>query len=303
MNAVASATNTPAFPLGDTSPVTVSEADQQPDDEKFWSVTRIEGARDQGFGLDWWKRNTVATAAVREYDAWRSRLEHEGEDSAVKYLADATFRRAPGETRTAADLGSDVHRALERYTLDGRVPHDLIDDEVRPFFEQAARWLDAFAPTIIATECAVFNDTYRYAGTLDLIAEIDGDSYIIDYKTSRADTDRQGRPKKPYGDSVALQLAAYRYAEMAAVWRARRVEYPRRYYLLNDAERSWAQPVPEVDGGLAVLITPERCEAYPVACGPEVFRVFLHCLEIFRWNEQGSKRVVGSPLIPPPKEA
>jgi hypothetical protein len=61
-----------------------------------------------------------------------------------------------------------------------------------------------------------------------------------------------------------LQLAAYRHAEFAAVWRARRFEqYSRRYYLLNPEERAMALPMPKTDGGLVIHITPEHCDVYP----------------------------------------
>jgi len=66
-------------------------------------------------------------------------------------------------------------------------------------------------------------------------------------------------------------------------------KFRRRYYLLSETERAAAEPVPEVDGGLVIQITPESCEAYPMRCDEEVHRAFLYVTEAFRWVEQTSK--------------
>ena len=126
--------------------------------------------------------------------------------------------------------------------------------------------------------------------------------FIADYKTSKKSTDAKGKATGPYPE-VALQLAAYRYAEMAAVWRPRRMEqFRRRYYLLGEAEKAMAVPVPEVDAGLVIHITPEHCDAYPVDCDQSVHRAFLFVLEAARWQFQTSKTVIGLPLQPVAKE-
>jgi hypothetical protein len=91
---------------------------------------------------------------------------------------------------------------------------------------------------------------------------------------------------------------------MAAVWRPRRMEqYRRRYYLLGQAEREMAVPVPEVDTGLVIHITPDHCDAYPVECGPDIFEAFLFVQEAARWSFQTSKTVIGRPLEPAKEEA
>ena len=123
--------------------------------------------------------------------------------------------------------------------------------------------------------------------------------YIIDYKTSAESVDSRGKAKSPYPE-VALQLAAYRFADIAAVWRARTAkESQRRYYLLSETERALAVPMPEVDHGLAILITPDSYSVHPVRCDEEIFHSFLHVLEAARFAFEISKDVVGSPLIPP----
>ena len=60
-----------------------------------------------------------------------------------------------------------------------------------------------------------------------------------------------------------------------------------------------AVPVPEVDIGLVIHITPEHCEAWPMECGAEIHKAFLYVLEAARWMFQTSKTVMGLPLQPP----
>jgi hypothetical protein len=57
--------------------------------------------------------------------------------------------------------------------------------------------------------------------------------------------------------------------------------------------------MPQVDGGLCIILTPQSCEAYPVKCDQEVFDFFLYTFEAWRWLEDVSKRVVGDALIEP----
>jgi hypothetical protein len=159
-------------------------------------------------------------------------------------------------------------------------------------------WLQRFTPAYQATEVVVYHPTYGYAGQADGFLTVDGVRLIIDYKTSRDGYDAKGNPKTPYPEA-ALQLAAYRYAEGAAVWRPRRIEqFRRRYYLLSDAERDRAVPVPEVDGGAVIHITPDHCELFPVRCDQQVHEAFLYVQEASRWVNGLSKNVIGMPMVP-----
>jgi hypothetical protein len=145
----------------------------------------------------------------------------------------------------------------------------------------------------------VYSPTYGYAGQSDAFLTIDGVRFIADYKSTRKPRDGRGQPKTPYPEQVGIQLAAYRNAEYAAVWRPRRFEqWRRRYYLLGPTERELAVPVPQVDTGLVIQITPEACEAYPIRCDEEVHEAFLFTLEAFRWVSETSKKVMGKPLVP-----
>lgn len=266
-----------------------------PDDERFWSVTTIIGVLEKP-ALIYWSAEQTALAAVQHHDAWRAIEQSSGTDEAVKWLSNARFRKPKGE-RGAAELGTAVHAACEEYALSGIYPE--VDDEVRPYLEQFDQWLQHFQPSYQATEVAVYNRSYGYAGTCDAFFAVDGIRAIVDYKSTKKSLDKQGNPPPAYAET-SLQLAGYRFAELAAVWRPRRFEQMRRrYYLLSAEERAAAVPVPEVDIGLCIKITPASCIAYPMECGPEIFEQFLYCIESARWSLEISKRVVGAPLVPP----
>jgi hypothetical protein len=264
------------------------------DDERHWSVTTILGCL-KAEGLLYWTAEEAAKAAVNSAASLQSRIEEEGREAVIKWLRDARFRRAKGE-RTAAELGTEVHAACEAYALTGQRPD--VDAEVQPFLDQFDRWAQEFQPVYQAAEVTVYSPSYGYAGTCDAFLTVGGVRCIVDYKSSRKSFDNRGNPTTPYPE-VALQLAAYRHAELAAVWRPRRMEqYRRRYYLLGQAEREMAVPVPEVDTGLVIHITPDHCDAYPVECGPDIFEAFLFVQEAARWQFQTSKTVIGRPLEP-----
>ena len=264
------------------------------DDERHWSVTTILGCL-KAEGLLYWTAEEAAKAAVNSAASLQARIEEEGREAVIKWLRDARFRRAKGE-RTAAELGTEVHAACEAYALTGQRPD--VDAEVQPFLDQFDRWAQEFQPVYQAAEVTVYSPSYGYAGTCDAFLTVGGVRCIVDYKSSRKSFDNRGNPTTPYPE-VALQLAAYRHAEMAAVWRPRRMEqYRRRYYLLGASEREMAVPVPEVDTGLVIHITPDHCDAYPVECGPDIFESFLFVQEAARWQFQTSKTVIGRPLEP-----
>lgn len=287
-------TNT-ALPVLGEGPVTTQP---DPGDQRLWSVTTLIGCLDKPALVPWAALKT-AEAAVDDEAKWRSRLDHEGRQSAVDYLKNARFRGRAGE-RSATDLGSAVHEACEYAAIHGKFrSEDVADDELRPFLTQFRRFLADFRPTYEAAEVTVFSPAFGYAGTVDAFLTIDGVRYIVDYKTSRQSTDARGNPKQPYPE-VSLQLAAYRYAELAAVWRARAQEiYKRRYYLLSETERAMAVPVPEVDHGLVIYLTPDFYSVHPIRCDDGIFDCFLAVIDAARFVLDVGKNVVGRPLIPP----
>lgn len=296
----------------------IEQAKQKTDDLVLWSVTTIIGVLDKP-ALMYWASEMTARAAIASARSLSARLQEEGEETVVKWLRDARFRK-PADRLSATDLGTCFHGAAESYALTATRPDaDWLENRVRqaggPKFtavtEEAAvlskmldqfdGWLSRFTPSYQATEVCVMSPTYGVAGTADGFLTIDGTRFIFDIKTSRETLDSQGNQRSPYPE-VALQLAGYRFAELAAVWRPRRTEkWRRRYYLISADERAMGVPVPEVDTGLCLHVTPGSCEGYPIRCDEEVYRSFLFVLEAARWQLEMSKSVIGFPLEGPTK--
>ena len=294
-------------------------AAEQDDDLRLWSVTTLIGCLDKP-ALLYWAAEQTALAAVAIADSLPKRIEEDGPEEVTKWLRDARFRRPKGRLSNAS-LGTCAHAACEEYALTGTRPDDdrlaaIVKAEGGARFDGVAaevavlnqmldrfdEWLQRFQPAYQATEVTVYHPDYGYAGTCDGFLTIDGSPYIIDYKTSREGFDGRGNAKTPYPEA-ALQLAAYRYATHAAVWRPRRIEkFRRRYYLLSDAERDQAVPVPEVDGGLVIHLTPDHCEAFATRCDGRVFDAFLYVVEASRWVNGLSKEVIGMPIVPAREE-
>jgi hypothetical protein len=269
-----------------------------PDDLRLWSVTTIIDQSSSNRGLIEWAAGETAAAAVHSQEFLKAMILHEGEDEAIAWLKDARNRARKGE-RTAKQLGADIHHACETYAITGQKPP--VDDEVAPYLDQFDNWCQAFQPAYEAAEMTVYSPTYGYAGTLDAILRVDGARVVTDYKSSKKDRNDKGERRTPWPD-VALQLSAYRYAEFAGPWRTRRYTYfRRRYYLLGQAERADAVPIPEVDGGLCLYLTPQRCDAYPVVCGPEVHEAFLYAVERAHWSLEQQGGVIGDAIRAPAK--
>jgi len=281
----------------------IENAPETPDDVHLWSVTTIIDALDKP-ALLYWTGEQAALAAIHSEQTWRGMIADDDpaclhtsarDCPAVKWLRDARFRRPKG-MRSATELGELVHKACEAYALTGTKPD--VDAEVQPFLDSFDEWLGRFGPSYQATEVAVFHPELGYAGTSDAFLTIDGVRYIADYKSTRNAVDAAGNPTKPYPEQAALQLAAYRWAKFAAVWRPRRTErMRRRYYLLSPDEIAAAVPVPTVDTGLVIHITPEITEAFPIVCDEAVFEAYLAVQDSARWVLQDSRRVMSAPLV------
>lgn len=261
------------------------------DDRRFVSVTSILGVIDKP-ALVHWAANMTAQAAISTQGTWRHMLDEQGEAETAKWLAGARFRTK--KRRSAAETGTAVHQAAQEWVLTGRRPD--VDDDLAPYLDQLGRWLERHQPTYEAAELTVFSPTYGFAGTADAILRLDDVPLIIDYKTTDKETDGRGQTTAPYAEA-ALQLAAYRHADIAAVWRVRRNKTSgRRYYLLSPEEAQQAVAVPEVQGGLVIHITPGHCHAHIVECGDATFDAFLHLLEVARWVWGDGRYAIGAPL-------
>ena len=121
-------------------------------------------------------------------EAWKKRV---GEDEAARVSSRAATR------------GTNIHTMCENYVLghdiDTSMPHNMM------MFRQIKMILDDKVDMIRATECTLFSDHLKLAGSCDLIADYDGRLSIIDYKTSSK------LKRKEWIEGYFMQASLYAY--------------------------------------------------------------------------------------------
>jgi hypothetical protein len=109
--------------------------------------------------------------------------------------------------RKAADEGTQVHEAAENYLKGDKISwinengNSNYSLEVWKMILRFHDFWSTHKPTLIESEIHLFSDIYQYAGTCDLIVEMNGEIWILDIKTSNS-----------LHTSYDLQLAAYAQA-------------------------------------------------------------------------------------------
>lgn len=81
----------------------------------------------------------------------------------------------------AAEKGTAVHNAVENFIKYG---FEDIADEYNGYFNAYLSWNDKYKPKVIGSEMRLYHKLMMYAGTADMLSEIDGKLVLIDYKTS-----------------------------------------------------------------------------------------------------------------------
>jgi len=182
--------------------------------------------------------------------AWKMRhsLDGLGEDEAVDVLKGSPWRNSG----RAANRGTSVHDYLEAAANGDPLP--TLEGDAARYQKAADEFLSEWEPTFHRTEFTVFGD--GYAGTGDLMARMGGRLVLGDYKTSKA-----------LYPEIALQLAALRYAPTIAY----------------DDESVY--PMPEVDGCVGVLLTPDGVQVREIDAGPDAYKAFMACLAAWRWRK------------------
>ena len=109
--------------------------------------------------------------------------------------------------RKAADEGTQVHDAIEKYLKGEKIQwlneegYSNYSMDVWKLILKFHDFWTTYKPTLIESEIHLFSDQYKYAGTCDLVVEIDGVRWLLDIKTSNS-----------IHTSMDLQLAAYAQA-------------------------------------------------------------------------------------------
>ena len=115
----------------------------------------------------------------------------------VGHNADLIMRKAANEGTAVHEAVEDLIAGREITWMDdfGNAKYNLV---VWQMILRAAEFFQKHKPTVIAAEEFTFSDKYKYAGTADLIVEMDSERWLLDVKTSNN-----------LHRSYDLQLAAY----------------------------------------------------------------------------------------------
>jgi len=100
----------------------------------------------------------------------------------VGYSADWIVRKAGEEGTQVHEMCEDYLNGKELNFLQNGIP--MYDTLVWQMFLRFVDWWETYNPTLIETEVHLFSDEIKVAGTCDMVCEIDGELWIIDFKTS-----------------------------------------------------------------------------------------------------------------------
>lgn len=225
--------------------------------------------------------------AVFQEQEWHAIQQEQGDEKARLWISSAMREYSD----YAASMGSAVHFCAEHFfehveVVDGEAVLDtfLIEyiaahwaekmckhrgtvdkniEQVRKHVTQLALAIETYGIEFIERERTVLNPEYGYAGTLDATVLIDGRTYLLDYKTGGV------------YETVALQLAAYRYAT---------------HEVDGDVSRKRAM---RVDGGCVLQLKPASHKLHFVRCDESTFDVFLKALDLATWRDGEAKTTIG----------
>lgn len=262
------------------------------------ATTLIKDALGTSRGLVVYGKQTIAGIAYDKHKILREFVDEGDREAAVKWLLDQEW----AGLASAASRGTDIHRVAEQFHL-GLAPPE-VEPLIEPFVAQYRRFLEDFKPEFLMAEAPVYNYTYAYAGTLDGIAVIDGKTVVVDIKTTAHGpnaTDARGKPKaRPPFPEVALQLTLYRRAEKVGLLSERKEIQYRRYYVVD--EQAHLEPMPETDGGVCIVVSPEDYQVVPVDTSERIWKVCRHVIQVAKFQTETSKAVFGPAIVPTQEE-
>ena len=83
--------------------------------------------------------------------------------------------------RNAAARGTAIHNAIENFIKFGIID---IPKDYRGYFDAFLDWWAQVQPEVIGSEIRMYHKLMRYAGTCDLLCTINGETHLIDYKST-----------------------------------------------------------------------------------------------------------------------
>lgn len=161
------------------------------DGEFYPSVTQILSLIDKSQPLMQWAVNVAL-----DYIKQNKEELHSKSSGQILYAAKKRHKELKKE---AGDLGSQIHKLIERY-LKNWSYEEFLTERISKQFESFKNWVQENNFSLVNSEKFLFNKKYQVAGTTDIVAYLGNKLYLIDLKTS-----------KGIYEEMILQLAIYRY--------------------------------------------------------------------------------------------
>ena len=220
-------------------------------------VTTVTDVLDKPALLKWHKTQ-IAEAALAHAERLVSDREAGNGEAAVAFLLAARH-----EGTNSRERGSRIHQAIEGIL---RREAPTVDPRDVPAIEGARAWLNENQVRPIEVEAFLIHESLGYGGTCDLIAEIRGEVWLLDWKSSKS----VAWPNGKVYDEMRLQLAAYARAEFIA-----RPADPNRY------------PVPAITRYGVVHVTDAGTRLYEADVTEDDWTAFRACLWLHSWRKPG----------------
>jgi hypothetical protein len=225
------------------------------------SITKVIDAP----ALTNWKLGEVARSAVENAERLIEDREAGKTDAAVKYLTTLST--------SAMNRGQRIHSNIESILRREPFTPDQRDADA---VAGARAWLnqqqEEHGLRPLEVEAFLINEALGYGGTLDLIAELDGEIWLLDWKTGKSVAWPDGRVHSDH----RLQLAGYANAGFIA-----RIADPERY------------PLPVVTRFGIVHVTDGGTRLYEADVTERDWIAFRACLNLWDWKRNDGKAVDG----------
>jgi hypothetical protein len=207
--------------------------------------------------------NHLRTIGTGEGGNRRNRWPNDGAFSrlaALETLSGLHYR----DRDQAANKGTKVHDFAEQLAAGHEIePPEYLIGHVDAYMH----WWEEWQPANMMTEVVVASRRHRYMGTLDIIAEIDGQRWLIDIKTNRSG---------PFKE-VALQLAAYGHAD---------------FMIIDGTE----QRMPVIDRYGVLWLRADGYDFYPINVTAATFRTFLYVQQVAQFQQSEPSEHIGESL-------
>ncbi|MCX4355793.1 MAG: hypothetical protein OSJ43_06140 [Oscillospiraceae bacterium] len=134
----------------------------------------------------------------------------------------------------AARKGTAVHSAIETYNNFGFIDIDSVN---KPYFDGYIKFHEEHSVKAYGSEIRLYHKELMYAGTADMIADVDGKMTLVDFKTSHSVSDMLcGVQLEAYSRAFKSHSLDFDIKQKAIVHLKKDGSYGLHLFKLNDPE-------------------------------------------------------------------